>query len=350
MKKLIFLYVFIGLSVVIYYFPHATISPSELSAAHQNLNNNCFSCHTPLIGVPNNKCIECHKLSEIGKDTLVSMDSISLKKVLFHKGFANQSCVACHTEHQGIQPTIAISKFEHALVSKEIINNCLNCHEVSNTSIHKQVSTDCKSCHNTIDWKSITSFNHNMILGDTKNDCISCHQSPKNVVHEMSGTNCTECHNTTKWTPATFNHNKILSGAKNTCISCHESPKDSFHEGAGTNCTECHSIAKWVPSTFNHEAYFILDKNHNSSCITCHSNNNFKTYTCYGCHEHSETKIRNEHLEEGIRNFENCVSCHKSGNEHDIRMNYKSNGEGNNSHENKKKYSGKNEDDEDDEH
>jgi len=346
MKKLIFLYVFLGLIVVIYYFPHATIGPNELAAAHQNLNNTCFSCHVPFGGVSNDKCIECHKLSEIGKDTLISMDSILLNDVLFHEGLANQSCLTCHSEHKGIQPTIAIGKFEHTLVSKENINNCLNCHEASNTSIHDQLSTDCNSCHNTTDWESITTFNHAMILGDTKNDCISCHQSPKDAVHEMSGTNCIECHTTTKWKPATFNHDKILADSNSTCISCHQTPKDSFHDGAGTNCAECHSTTKWVPSTFNHASYFVLDRNHNSSCITCHINNNFETYTCYSCHEHSEAKIRNEHLEEGIRDFENCVSCHKSSNEHDIRMN-RSGGDGNNSNENRKNKSDKNDDDDD---
>lgn len=348
MKKLIFLYVFIGLIVVIYYFPQATIGPNELSAAHQDLNNSCFSCHAPFGGISNDKCIECHKPSEIGKDGLVSMDTMLSKKVLFHEGLANQSCVACHTEHQGLEPTTSINKFEHSLVSEENINNCLNCHQASNTSIHEQVSTDCKSCHNTTEWETISTFNHDMILGDTKNDCVSCHESPKTSLHEMSGTNCMECHTTTKWTPATFNHDKILADANNTCISCHQSPKDTFHDGAGTNCMECHSTTKWVPSTFDHSSSFVLDRNHNASCTTCHVNNNFETYTCYSCHEHSEANVRNEHLEEGIRDFQDCVSCHKSGNEHDIRMNSRSNGDAKSSNERRRQKSDKNDDDDDD--
>ncbi len=34
-----------------------------------------------------------------------------------------------------------------------------------------------------------------------------------------------------------------------------------------------------------------------------------------------------EHNEHGIYNFTNCASCHRSGNEHDIRMNGNSNQE-----------------------
>lgn len=47
------------------------------------------------------------------------------------------------------------------------------------------------------------------------------------------------------------------------------------------------------------------------TCETCHKNNDYSLYTCYGCHEHSQAKIRAEHVEEGIQNFENCVECHR---------------------------------------
>lgn len=44
-------------------------------------------------------------------------------------------------------------------------------------------------------------------------------------------------------------------------------------------------------------------------------NNDYSSYTCYGCHEHSRSKIREEHVEEGIYDYENCVECHRSGDE-----------------------------------
>ena len=71
----------------------------------------------------------------------------------------------------------------------------------------------------------------------------------------------------------------------------------------------------------NTVAHFTLDQNHNTTCNTCHSNNNYSSFTCYGCHEHSERKIIAEHNEEGIYNISNFASCHKSGNEHDIKSN-----------------------------
>jgi len=36
-----------------------------------------------------------------------------------------------------------------------------------------------------------------------------------------------------------------------------------------------------------------------------------RQYTCYGCHEHSLSNITRKHVEEGIRNFANCVRCHR---------------------------------------
>jgi len=50
-----------------------------------------------------------------------------------------------------------------------------------------------------------------------------------------------------------------------------------------------------------------------------YSNFLYPHYTCYGCNEHSPANIRREHTEEGIRNFDNCVECHRSASEHDIR-------------------------------
>jgi hypothetical protein len=56
----------------------------------------------------------------------------------------------------------------------------------------------------------------------------------------------------------------------------------------------------------------VLDKDHNAACTTCHTTSDRRQYTCYGCHEHTEANIRAKHIREGILNFTNCVSCHKS--------------------------------------
>jgi hypothetical protein len=71
----------------------------------------------------------------------------------------------------------------------------------------------------------------------------------------------------------------------------------------------------WTPATFDHDEYFRFDKDHTTKCSTCHMNSDYSNYTCYGCHEHSRSNIREEHVEEGIHDYENCEECHRSGDE-----------------------------------
>ena len=100
------------------------------------------------------------------------------------------------------------------------------------------------------------------------------------------------------------------------CESCHKPPGDSLHRPIKGNCAQCHSTQAWEPATFEHDKLFVLDRDHNAPCETCHKNPaDYRQYTCYGCHEHTIANVRQEHEEEGIRNFDNCVKCHRSADE-----------------------------------
>jgi hypothetical protein len=268
MKTTIFFVLTLVFAALTYWYPHTMLNPGELTQGHQKLKDKCLACHTPFEGISNTKCISCHKLSEIGKND-------SSTKAVFHKSLSAINCTSCHSDHIGINPSKALKNFNHALLPESSISNCATCHTKPADNLHKRLSFDCKSCHNTNGWKSSVVFNHTMIEGT----------------------------------------------GKNKCNDCHKNPADAFHADLKDNCSKCHGTNKWVPSTFNHSSYFILDKNHNAKCTVCHTSNNYKAYTCYGCHEHTQSKIIQEHNEEGISNINNCVSCHKSGNEDDIRMN-----------------------------
>lgn len=282
MKKAIVLLIMTICIWLMYQYPHAMLNPGELVEGHQKSNNKCLACHNPFWGISNDKCISCHKLSDIGKDTLKLDDTNAANEdVLFHQHLSNQKCTSCHTDHKGLKPEMSLSIFNHELLSETVISKCSSCHSKPSDPIHRQISTSCKSCHNTKDWKSEVAFNHSMIQDIDKNNCTSCHLKPS----------------------------------------------DSYHQQVKDNCDKCHTTAKWIPSTFDHSAYFQLDKDHNVKCNTCHTNNSFNIYTCYGCHEHSESKIMKEHTEHGISNFSNCASCHKSADKHDIRMNERTNQE-----------------------
>ncbi|MEN8108595.1 MAG: hypothetical protein ABFS22_11385, partial [Pseudomonadota bacterium] len=94
-------------------------------------------------------------------------------------------------------------------------------------------------------------------------------------------------------------------------------PCDNLHQDIKGNCGQCHTEESWVPATFDHDEYFRFDREHTTKCRTCHINNDYSNYTCYGCHEHSRSNIREEHVEEGIHDYENCEECHRSGDEDD---------------------------------
>ena len=83
-------------------------------------------------------------------------------------------------------------------------------------------------------------------------------------------------------------------------------------------CATCHSATAWTPVTFDHRDHFVLDRDHDVACTTCHRDDAGQPYTCYGCHEHTPDRIRRQHLEEGIRDYASCVECHRSAEEPDM--------------------------------
>lgn len=78
-------------------------------------------------------------------------------------------------------------------------------------------------------------------------------------------------------------------------------------------CAQCHQPRAWKPATFDHARYFPLTGDHNVACVTCHLGQNYRQYTCTGCHEHERNRMIAVHREEGIRNIDNCVRCHRGG-------------------------------------
>jgi len=110
------------------------------------------------------------------------------------------------------------------------------------------------------------------------------------------------------------------------CNGCHVEPDDSLHQKIEGNCSSCHTQERWTPATFDHDKYFRFDRDHTTVCSTCHIDDDYRDYTCYGCHEHSRSKIREEHVEEGIDDYENCAECHRSGDEDEAKRIWRSTG------------------------
>ncbi len=188
---------------------------------------------------------------------------------------------------------------------------------------HAAIATDCFACHLPL-------------RGASTGLCTGCHSVAdiglrttlgkpivktqlKAAFHQqLHETNCMACHTDhtgprlVHQSRKKFSHALLQADTRQRCESCHKPPVNAMHQQISGNCAQCHSAAAWTPAKFDHSKLFALDGDHNATCITCHTGNDYSKYTCYGCHEHQPARIRAKHLEEGIRNFENCVACHRS--------------------------------------
>lgn len=215
------------LALLAFIYPNLMIAPGKLIPGHRALDADCFACHVSFQGVTSDRCRSCHKPDQIGRVTTQGAPiEKPLTKVPFHQQLASQDCIACHSDHAGVQR-----------------------------------------------FRRMGGFRHDLLAPATQGQCTTCHKAPDDALHRQLADGCQQCHNQNKWTPATFDHTR----------------------------------------------FFVLDRNHNTRCATCHTQNSYQGYTCYGCHEHTPEKIRREHIEEGIRKFDACVECHRSANKHDIK-------------------------------
>ena len=187
---------------------------------------------------------------------------------------------------------------------------------------HAELATDCFACHAPL-------------RGASSSRCVECHAVPdiglrttlgvliaaqtiKGSFHqELIEQDCMACHSDhqgpklTQRSRKPFSHVLLNVPVRERCTSCHEAPVDTMHRSAKAECSQCHANTAWKPATLEHDRFFVFDRDHRTTCDTCHRNGDLSRYTCYGCHEHSQARVRAEHLEEGIRNFENCVECHR---------------------------------------
>lgn len=188
---------------------------------------------------------------------------------------------------------------------------------------HADIATDCFACHAPL-------------RGASAARCINCHALPDIGLRSTQGTplvrktmkvsfhqdlleqNCMACHTDhagpklLQKNRKSFSHALLRSDVRTQCQSCHRAPTDKLHTQITGHCSQCHTQKAWKPASFDHQKSFVLDKDHNAACLTCHVNNDYSRYTCYGCHEHTVANILREHRDEGIRDLNNCVRCHRS--------------------------------------
>jgi hypothetical protein len=252
-------------------YPHLMVSPGPLVQGHAELATDCFACHTPLQGAAADRCIVCHALPEIGLRTTKGVVVTRARpiKVSFHQELGDPNCMACHSDHAGPKLT----------------------------------------------QRSRKPFSHAMLRESTRDSCATCHAAPANEMHRRLNVACSKCHQTQAWKPAGFDHAALPAAQASRCEACHKAPADKLHGQISGNCAQCHKLPAWKPANFDHDRFFPLGRDHNASCVTCHSAGNYSQYTCYGCHEHTPANMQARHREEAAgENLDNCVRCHRSAN------------------------------------
>jgi hypothetical protein len=256
----------VGLVTIAFIYPHLMVSPGALVEEHAYLATDCFACHAPWRGASSQRCVSCHGLPDIGlRTTKGAALPQSGVKTAFHQELIEQDCMACHSDHAGPKLTQRSRKpFSHALLRIEV-----------------------------------------------QQRCVACHARPADRIHKDLTIGCAQCHSAQRWKPATFDHALLTKAQQAGCDGCHKAPADALHRQLRGNCAQCHTQDRWKPATFDHAKSFVLDRDHDTKCETCHINSDYSRYTCYGCHEHTPAKVREEHAEEGIQNFEDCAECHR---------------------------------------
>ncbi len=216
-------------------------------------------------------------------------------------------------------PHLMISPGQPVPGHKEIAQDCFACH----TPFMGSKAQKCIACHR-VDEIGLKTTQGVPISGERKNlafhqklieeDCVACHSDHNGVM---------------AFRPISrFSHELVAVAVREQCQGCHANPDDALHRKIEGNCQACHTIESWMPASFDHDDYFRFDRHHDAECATCHRDNDYAGYTCYGCHEHSRSNIREEHYEEGIRDYENCVECHRSGDEDEAEWRWRSRRDG----------------------
>ena len=282
-------------------------TPSACVACHQREYDATANPDHGLAGFPTT-CETCHNTTAWQPATF---DHSSFPLTGAH---AQQSCNACHANG----------------VFEGTPDECVACHlddyQNADDPDHeaKNFPTDCRLCHNTVDWGD-ASFSHQGVT----QGCVQCHLKDYNGAtdpnHAALGlpTTCEQCHTSTSdWNQATFSHRGIAQA----CAACHladyNAATDPNHAAAGfpTTCETCHDTVDWDNGQFVHDFPITGGAEHAGlACGDCHLNpGNFGVFSCITCHEHNARDMNDEHR--GVSGYayssQACYTCHPDGEEH----------------------------------
>lgn len=216
----------------------AGVMPGKLSAAHAQLESNCNTCHTPVKGIDEAKCISCHATNEA---------LLQRQPTAFHATINN--CASCHAEHQGGNANLRVMNHEAlAKIGEKISGN-------------SKAATDAH--------KMMMQGEHPLVSAlEAKLDCASCH-STKDKHQGLFGQNCASCHATTQWTIPEFQHPSVLSI---DCNQCHQAPPSHY-------MMHFEMVSKKVAKQENKNVLV-------TQCFTCHQTTSWNDIKGVGFYDH----------------------------------------------------------------
>lgn len=217
-----------------------------------------------------------------------------------------------------LRPTAMLAPGKLSAGHQTLGEDCFACHHPGRGATAER----CQTCHQLAEI-GLRDTQHRPLPADANRVAFHQHLVEKS---------CLACHTGHAGSLAalpkkTFTHSLLEAHVGTRCNTCHQAPRDGIHDGYQEQCSSCHQQRAWHPATFDHTRWFPLTGHHAARCDTCHEQTravadnivrrDFTVYTCYGCHEHRPSRIRAEHAEEGIRNLNDCVRCHRNGREND---------------------------------
>jgi len=312
------------------------LAPGKLIEGHKNLEgSDCLSCHNAGKGVPDQKCLDCHK----------ELQSDITRKKGFH-GKVEKDCIGCHSDHKG-------RDFDSTKVDQKTFNHKLTGFDL--TGKHSKIK--CSECHTEKRKDKHLRQSEPRFLGKTSG-CRDCHlkDDPHHFEAALAKQDCDTCHGVKSWKKEIkFDHDKVtdfrlvgrhaklecndchLKKDKKTpiykwpdlksknCLACHEDVhKDKMNEKfGGGNCNKCHNQTAWKISNFNHEmTNYPLKASHSKlQCLDCHKQSdeakavgkkaykwNDLSSQCSTCHK--DIHLWGDHKSARLPEPTKCESCH----------------------------------------
>lgn len=210
---------------------HWGVEPGLLSAKHASFEQNCLSCHTPLMGVSSIACVQCHASNQ---------NLLKRQPTAFHAEI--KDCTGCHIEHQGREAVL--TKMNHEALAGISLKTLEKSSKEGNMENLSRLLKEIHATQPLAGHKEVQMLN-----------CSACHDN-QDRHRGFFGKDCLECHSTDRWTIDTFRH---PSPRSRDCVQCHQAPPSHYMEhfhmvsmqvahvehAEVSQCYLCHQTTAW---------------------------------------------------------------------------------------------------------